>query len=250
LKNLDVVTVRDSMSKSVLENCGLKNVIQTADPAFALDIPNMTEIQKTLQNNSLSKFQNSISTTVYNWLHDSDILKNPNTPSNDLFQRRKIIAEMYRHIINKYDKQLIFLPTVRNDVSGYMEINELIDNKGKSFVMKFCNDFRYIFSLLSVSDILIGMRLHSMIFATMLGIPIVPISYCGKVKSFLELINLSELYLNIEDLPRNDFKIKFQRNFETVLENRAHYSNLLKDASQNLRVKSFENARFVSDLIN
>ena len=38
LGSADLVTVRDSMSKRVLDKCDIKNVAQTADPAFGIDI--------------------------------------------------------------------------------------------------------------------------------------------------------------------------------------------------------------------
>ncbi len=40
LNHADLVTVRDEMSKNVLDNCGVDEVIQTADPAFGINLPN------------------------------------------------------------------------------------------------------------------------------------------------------------------------------------------------------------------
>ena len=70
--------------------------------------------------------------------------------------------------------------------------------------MNYKNNFEYIFSLLSASEMLVGMRLHSLILSTISGVPFVPISYCGKVKSYLELVEMDNFYLNVEDLCDSD----------------------------------------------
>jgi len=82
-----------------------------------------------------------------------------------------------------------------------------------------------------------------------LGIPIVPISYCGKTKSYLELIGLDKLYLNIEDLGKISFKDNLINNVEEVLDNKNDYSSLLLKESNKLRTRANENAKMVSELI-
>jgi polysaccharide pyruvyl transferase WcaK-like protein len=144
----------------------------------------------------------------------------------------------------------MFLPTVGTDINGYMKINQFMSNRNKTAIINHDSDFRYFLSLLSVSDVLIGMRLHSLIIATMLGIPFVPISYSEKVKSFLELVGLDDLYIDIEDIDRGGFNEKLDDNFSEVWNNRSHYSSLLLKHSDRLRKKVFENAKMVSDLIS
>ena len=72
---------------------------------------------------------NKISTTVYNWLHDSDILRNPSIPPSDLQYRRESMANIYSNIISEYNKELTFIPTVKTDFESYSKINELIHNR-------------------------------------------------------------------------------------------------------------------------
>ena len=249
LNKADLVTVRDSRSKIVLEKCDVENVIQTADPAFGINILNSEKINTILNDEGIVNGDNIISTTLYNWLHDADKFQNRNYPSNDLPYRREIMAHIYDHVIKEYNKKLMFLTTFKIDRDGYVEISKIMSNRNKTLVMDYKTDFNYILSLLSISDVLIGMRLHSLIIATMLGIPFVPISYSGKVKSFLELVNLNDLYIDIEDIDRQDFNEKLYDNFSKVWNNRPYYSNLLLKHSDRLRKKTIENAKLVSDLI-
>ena len=107
----------------------------------------------------------------------------------------------------------------------------------------------YIFSLLSRLTLLIGMRLHSLILSTMIGIPFVPISYCGKVKSYLEVLNISNFYLDVENLGKIEFEEKYSHsNFEKVYSKRSYYSDLLLAKAKKFTVAS-ENAKMVSELV-
>lgn len=248
LNNADLVTVRDSMSKHVLDNCGVKNVVQTIDPAFGMDRPNEQDIRLIINSENFHS-KSLISTTLYNWLQDSDIYCNSNEPNTEIEHRRVSMAKIYKRIIQNCTKEIMFVPTVKTDVQGYSQINELINSNDNSIVKNYKNDFNYVFSMLYASEILIGMRLHSLIMATIMGVPFVPISYCGKVRSFLELLDLSELYLDVEDIGKPDFEESLMFNFEKVLLNKDHYSNLLLERSHKFREIALENAKMVSDLI-
>lgn len=250
LNDVDLVTVRDSKSKIALENCGVSNVIQTADPAFAIDIPNKNVINDNLIKSNLFDSEKVISITSHNLLYNDDIYRKSGGRKIDLSPRREVLANSFDSIIEKYNKSLMFLPTVKSDMNGYFKIIEFMSNADKTISVEHNSDFRYFLSLLSISDILIGMRLHSLIIATMLGIPFVPVSYCGKVKSFLELVGLDDLYIDIEDIDRQDFNENLYDNFSKVWNNRPHYSNLLLKYSDRLRKKAFENAKLVADIID
>jgi len=159
------------------------------------------------------------------------------------------MARIYSYVISEYNKKLTFIPTVNTDFESYSKINDLISIKGKSTVNYYKNDFEYIFSLLSRTELLIGMRLHSLILSTMIGIPLVPISYCGKVKSYLELLNMSDFYLDVENLGTVEFEENLISNFEKVSSKRDYYSDLLLDKAQKFGQIASENAKMVSELV-
>lgn len=249
LNNADLVTVRDAMSKNVLDNCRVENVIQTADPAFAIEIPAECDFRCILSQINLPFENNVISTTLYNWLHDSDLYRNLAHDTSDLASRREIMAGLYSEIIRRHNKNLLFVPTVKIDEEGYRIIKNLIVSHDKSYVSKYNSNIYYVLSLLFKSDLLIGARLHSLILATLMGVPIVPISYCGKVRSFLDLVGLEDLYLDIECINAKEFGDKLLFNIEEVMNNQNSYRNLLLNKSAELRTKSLFNAKLVSELL-
>jgi polysaccharide pyruvyl transferase CsaB len=245
LGSADLVTVRDPMSKSVLEKCGLQDVIQTADPAFGLNLclPPLSEEK------DLHSKRNYFATTLYNWLQDSDKNRNFTAHVEVLEKRRKIISSIYSEIKKTYNRDLYFIPTVKIDYKGYLKIMDLSSDLEDSFVVNYTNNLTRVVSLLSKSDVLIGMRLHSLILASMIGIPIVPISYCAKTKSYLDMFGLGELYLNIEDLESISFKDNLRDNIGIVENDKDYYAKLLRDTSSRMKKKALYNAKLCSELI-
>jgi polysaccharide pyruvyl transferase WcaK-like protein len=64
------------------------------------------------------------------------------------------------------------------------------------------------------SDYLIGMRLHSLIFATQLGVPFVAVSYASKIDNYLEDIGLSNFIVSVngfKGLPKKIAQLKTQK---------------------------------------
>ncbi len=125
-----------------------------------------------------------------------------------------------------------------------MECRSSVDVAGYS------NDINHVITLLANSELLLGMRLHSLILATLLGKPIVPVSYCGKTKSYLELIGLEKLYLDIEELETEEFAHSFKNNFDHVWNNQSLYSVQQRTAAENLRNKALKNAKMVAELVD
>lgn len=249
LGSADLVTVRDPMSKNVLERCDLKNVIQTADPAFGLEI-NIDGIPSPSRSEGDENQERRIfSSTLYNWLQDSDRNHNRPVSSKDLEERRQAFSDIFSEISKTHNSALLFIPTVKIDETGYVKIKEYMRTIDNVSVQKYTNDLGKVLSSLSRSDLLIGMRLHSLILATIIGVPFVPISYCGKVKSYLEVVGLEDLYLDIDDFSKSAFREKLQANISQVENDRNFYIKSIKEASKVLKEKALLNAKLCSELL-
>lgn len=61
---------------------------------------------------------------------------------------------------------------------------------------------------LKQSEYLIGMRLHSLIFATQLGVPFIAVSYASKINNYLEDIDLSDYLVSVGNYNQLPKKIK------------------------------------------
>jgi polysaccharide pyruvyl transferase WcaK-like protein len=83
------------------------------------------------------------------------------------------------------------------------------DKNGDNLLMQkyFEADKKISFNIndLKQSQYLIGMRLHSLIFATQLGVPFIALSYASKINNYLEDIGMSDYLLSVsryKDLPK------------------------------------------------
>lgn len=250
LNKTDLVTVRDSMSKDILEKCGVQDVIQTADPAFGIDIPSRDILDRYLKSMDLANGERYIASTAYNWLHDSDLSRNAANEAQDLRDRRERVANIFESIVTRYNQKMLFVPTVKIDREGYTVIKDLMPSSEKARILDYNSHFNTTLAALSCTDVLIGMRLHSLILATIMGVPVVPISYCGKVKSYLELTGLEDMYLDVEKIGTENFAEQLFENFSSVWENQMFYAAEQRKAAEKLHQKALLNAKFVADLAN
>lgn len=248
LNKTDVVTVRSASARKAIEQCSVKNVIQTVDPAFAIDLPDNDLISKILREQNIDKKNNIICTTLHHKLYNDDLYRKNNGANIDIEKRRRIMAQIYDHLTQKYNQDVMFIPTEKSDQKGYLEVQKIMNNKN-TIVPDYSSDYKYVLSVLSASNILIGMRLHSLIFATILGVPFIALSYSSKVKSFLELINLDDLYIEIEEIEKPYFQDKVFGLFGKVWANRTYYSNYLLEQSKRLRSIAFDNGKLVADIL-
>lgn len=93
---------------------------------------------------------------------------------------------------------------------------------------------------LSSSRYLIGMRLHSIIFACQQGIPFISLSYEPKNENFCKDMGLPKLSLKLKDYKKIPTKITFLK------ENYLH----IRDRILQHREKSYKDAKYIFDKIN
>lgn len=72
------------------------------------------------------------------------------------------------------------------------------DDKIISRYFEVAEDDSFDIEILKNSSYLIGMRLHSLIFATQLGIPFIAMNYASKVKNYSALVGMSKYVLELK----------------------------------------------------
>lgn len=250
LSKTDLITVRDTKSKKALEACGLEDIITTADPAFAIPTHEITKVENNLNNNHFKDIDDYFAITIHHRPYNDDKYRKSNGKSVNIQNIYKNIAMMLENVYFKYDRKLLFLSTVKEDKAGYDYINNYFPPNVNRIILEHTYDFKQFNLFLSKAIVLIGMRLHSMIFATKLGIPFIPISYSSKVNSFLEMMDLKQLEIPIEHISRQDFEIEIMEKLSTILKNRSIYSNYLIEKSKHLYKIALNNGKLVAGILN
>jgi len=238
LNKVDLITLRDTPSKELLENLGVvkPSIYVNSDPVFLLKKKNINHIMDSYPYiqaliNSESRPLIGISVREYK--------------SNGSDSKR-IFAQAADYLIENYKAKIIFFPfQFHEDVHISEEILSLMKNKAE--VLKVRLEPEELLSVMSRLSLVVGVRLHSIIFSSMANIPFIALSYDPKVKYFIEDLGLSELLLEIDE----GISLKnIQEKIEYVRENNNKIKNILLEKVNNLEEKALANNELVYKFLN
>ena len=238
LNKVDLITVRDKPSKELLENLGVvkPSIYVNSDPVFLLkkkNINNIIDRHPFIQQLINSDNRPLIGVSVREY------------KGNGLDSKR-IFAQAADYLIKNYQAKIIFLPfKFDEDVYSSEEILSLMKNKAE--VLKIKLEPEELLSVLSRLSLLVGVRLHSIIFSSIANIPFVAFNYDPKVKYFVEDLGLSELLLEIGE----DISLKnIQEKIEYIRENNDKIKDILLEKVNNLEEKALANNELVYKFLN
>lgn len=174
INQVDVITVRDFQSKEAMKALGIRHEIQvTADVTFAMAPLCRKSGRNILSDEGLVPDKKIIGISVRPW--------------RGMENYKRIIANTADYL-QHLNYQVLFIPMqYPHDQKLSVEITNLMKNK--AYVLSRQYEPEEVLSVISELDLLIGMRLHSLVFAAIARVPMVGIEYDDKIKSFLELVN-------------------------------------------------------------
>lgn len=183
---VDLITLRDEDSGQVLRNLGVSRppFRITADPVFSLqpDEQERRSIKKIFPENQVSALQ--IGVSVRKWAA--------------LQGYQQELAVVLDHFSER-GYQIIFIPMAYpDDVEESKKVMALM--KQKAVIVEQELNSKEHLALIEQMDLVIGMRLHSLIFAANMGVPFAGISYDPKVEAFLKSFTLKPLGLQHEEM--------------------------------------------------
>ncbi|MEK6646167.1 MAG: polysaccharide pyruvyl transferase CsaB [Candidatus Firestonebacteria bacterium] len=207
LKKVDYITLRDNFSYEVLKSIGIyrEDIVICADPVVTLNEGNKSAGEILLKK----------------------IFKNTNVPILGIAPRAcstsidfcKVIAEFSDKLIEANNWNVIFIPfDLQNDITVIKNITSKM--KKKHFVLDNYT-LSELVDVVSALDILLGMRLHSLILACANKIPAIGINYDPKVKNFQQLIDMPCF-----EIPELSVEQLFDKTIKTY-EQRDKYSKIL-----------------------
>ena len=238
LNKVDLITVRDNFSKELLENLGVMkpSIYVNSDPVFLLKKKNIDH-------------------TIDNYPYIQGLNKSCDHPLVGISVReyesngsdsKRIFAQVADYLIENYKAKIIFLPfKFDEDVHVSEKILSLMKNKAE--VLKIKLEPEELLSVLSRLSLMVGVRLHSIIFSSMANIPFIAFNYDPKVKYFLEDLGLSELLLEIDE--STSLK-NIQEKIEYVRENNDKIKDILLKKVNNLEKKALANNELVYKFLN
>ncbi|WP_192930237.1 polysaccharide pyruvyl transferase CsaB [Alkaliphilus pronyensis] len=228
INNVDSITVRDFESKELMKSIGVnKNITVTGDTAFNLQLLDQHLIDIILQQEDISKEKRLIGISVRSWKEEA---------------HKEVVAQIADYL-NKMNYQVIFIPMqYPDDIKISYEIAAMMGTKAK-ILDKYYTP-KEILSIISSFHLLIGMRLHALIFAAIALVPMVGLEYDPKINSFLKIVS-QQNGGNVEKL---DF-IHLCTIIEGVLNNRESYIEKLKKAKEAMKQKTEMNLQILQQLV-
>lgn len=175
------ITVRDNSSSRMLHELGLPAPRVLADFAFAIKgLPHPPEMP-----------ENYIVISVRPWIKgDSDRLY-------------KICAQFIDYIWDRFKYKAILIPFQHyqdDDIAVLNKIFAQVKIPESAQIFEFTEELGKFLNLINNSRAVVGMRLHSLIFSTVLSKPFMALSYSNKVTNFASEAGMQDFCLQWENI--------------------------------------------------
>lgn len=232
INEADIITLREEKSLKELESLHITKpqVIVTADPAFTLAPCRDEEAFSILAAEGILKTKPLVGISVRKW--------------KDFQSYIKQVAEAADYMVEKLEVQPVLIPMhYPHDVEICNTIASMM--KHQPIIIKNKYSVSQTLGIIKNMDMIIGMRLHALIYGASLQVPVLGLIYDPKVEGFLEYINQPSAG-NVENL-NYDHLIQ---SIEDVWNNRQQIKEQLSVSKQLFVNKAMQNAEIAIELLN
>ncbi len=171
LNRVDLITLREPSSLEELRRFGVNgpDIHVTADPAFTLTAAEDKEIAGLLENANLPKDKPYVGIALRPWRYaDPDM--------------EKIIAALADDIHEKYGLEILFIPMQETrDTEIAEKTLSLMHHKG--YILRGKPAPAQLLGVVGGAELILGMRLHTLIYAASMGTPAIGLIYDPKVEA-------------------------------------------------------------------
>ena len=140
-----------------------------------------------------------------------------------------MLASVAQEVVTRYDARVVFLPMqYPEDVRAAESIAERIEGAAKAQVTVLPGEYRTheLLSLVGNMDLMIAIRLHALIFAGVMGVPMIGISYDPKIDRFLSSIGEQPVG-NLRDVTADELMAEIRRKWNDKQTFRRNNADLL-----------------------
>ena len=177
VERADLITLRDHSSAQELREMGVtrQDIHVTADPVFHLEPAEKECSLQLLQRVGLEEHTPFVAVSVRNW-----------TDTQGLFTE---LAAVCDHLRQRYGLEVLFLlMQPQNDREATEKVRQAM--KEPSYLLDESCSPRELMGVLGQAKLCLAMRLHTLIFAARMAIPMLGLVYDPKVESYLEELGM------------------------------------------------------------
>jgi polysaccharide pyruvyl transferase CsaB len=186
------LSVRDRSSLRLLQSLGIRKVEALADMAFGLEPATVSRKER----------KPYIVLSLRPWLKKSQ--------KDQLRTLARLIDWIYKEY--GYESLLVPFQTFQDDDRTVLqEVLAQVQHKKAARLDAYNPDYLHTLQIISKAKAVLGMRLHSLIFATLTETPFLALSYSEKVSAFVKELELDPYLFDWSDLNYKDLQQKFQK---------------------------------------
>lgn len=237
MNQVDVITLREALSFEELKSLdiGKPRILLTSDAALTV-----TDDRKSIDTDILRQ----LDLTSDKPLLGISLRKYPGHEKVEHEKYESAIAQAIDSMVSKYGAWPVFFPMQHPDDVPILE-NVAAKMKNECTIVKEKLSIFQTFDLISGMHMLLGMRLHALVFAAVAAVPMVGLVYDPKIQGFLDCIGQP----SAGDVRTLEYQYLFDLS-EKVWQSREAISNQLKECIPGLKEKARENARVAVELIS
>ena len=234
------ITVRDLVTKDLFESLGVSadKITVTADPAFDLaPAPEAAEIPEVCEWKSSGP---SIAVCLRSWSFGTD----------QTFCERQI-ASALDDVLESEGGRLLFLPfhldpASNDDVAAAKRAIALLRHgQNAALLTRPCSP-AMLAGIIANADLVLGMRLHSVIFSLARSVPFVALEYDPKVAAMTALAGFEEFTIPLGAIESDVLAGRMRQ----ALHGRERFRELAAQRANDLRIRAKENAVIAVELLH
>lgn len=233
LNRIDFITVRDQISKDLLNRIGVrKKVSVTIDPVFLMETKNISTIKQK---------EKCVVFFLRHWFDNHPLLPVKmciKLGIKDVDAENRFLKEMVKTVdwFNKRNYLVKFVSMCPGrDALIAERIKSEVRNKNKVVIVDKYLKPTEIVKIIKTSDMAVCMRLHSIIYSLLAGKRFIAISYSQKVRNLLSVLRLIDNNVEIDNLTFLRFKKALNSSERSRLNLRNYIDTYRKIDFDNLR---------------
>lgn len=234
LRRASGIVVRDGKSRDLLVEIGVPDrlIHVTADPVIRVKKADTALGLEILQREGCPRREGKI---TVGWAVKS------RRPDPTFYHE---IQKCIRWLKEEYDADSILIPFFHSeDISVCEAIAQGLDGQVGCLRQKYLSE--ETLSIIGCMDVLVGVRLHSLIYSAVMGVPMIGISYDPKVDSFLASIERAAL-CDVQDFTFEKFRTAFS---ETMIQ-REHICRTTEKRLTHLISRLDQNEELIRSLMD
>ena len=232
LDKVDIITLRDPAAENTLAEMGVSKpkISVTADPVFGMGGADAAYGREILAAFGVPAKDKRVLGVSVRRSKGTDV------------EFEQAVAEVCDYAAERYGCFPVFIP-MQQSKDEAISRSIMARMKSQTAIIDVPLGVNEMISAVSALDLCLGMRLHSLIYATAAGVPLIGIEYDPKIKSFMDYAGQS-MCLDADRLNAEDGK----RLIDECFKNYDSIKAQLSECSARLAEKATENGRIAVEL--